>query len=193
MNYYIRDCHFGHKNILGLDFNNGGRSFSSIEEHDQLIINNINSVVTPQDNLYFLGDVSWYKPDKTAELLQQINCKNRFLLIGNHDRFAKDGRCKKLFSGIYDMKQIEDNKRQLFLSHLPVMMWTGQHRGVIHLYAHLHNTPEEIDYQEFVHELDKRIKNRDGDGYKPVRAFNVGCMLWDYKPVTLEEILSKDK
>lgn len=193
MNYYIADLHFGHLNIVRHDANNGGKNFISIEEHDNLIIENINKVVTPQDNLYFLGDVSWYSPRETAELLEKIKCKNKFLIRGNHDRWAKDGRCKKLFQGIYDYKQIEDNGRQLFLSHRPVMMWDGQHRGTIHLYAHLHNTAEERDFQEFVKILDERIKIRDGERYKKLQAYNVGCMLWDYKPVTLDEILEKNK
>lgn len=192
MNYYIGDTHFGHINILRLDANNGCRNFSSIEEHDKLIISNINKVVTPQDNLYFLGDVSWHNPDKTAELLEQINCKNRFLLRGNHDHWSKDGRCKKLFQGIYDIKQIEDNRRQIIMSHFPQMMWIGQHRGIIHIFAHVHNTKEYFDYMEFVKELDKRIQCRDGDRYKPLQAYNVGCMLpyMNYTPRTLDEIIS---
>lgn len=189
MNYYIGDTHFGHSNIIRHDTNNGCRSFSSIEEHDDLIISNINKTVTPQDNLYFVGDVSWYNPEKTAELIEKINCKNRFLIRGNHDRWAKDSKCKKLFQGIYDIKQIEDNGRQVILSHYPQMMWNGQHRGTIHVFAHVHNTKEYYDYMEFVNELDKRIKERDGDRYKPLHAYNAGCMLWDYTPVTLEQCL----
>lgn len=191
MNYYIGDTHWGHENILFHDHRNGGRSFSSIEEHDNLIIENINKVVTPQDNLYFVGDISWYKPDKTAELLKQIKCRNLFALKGNHDRILKDGRIKKMFQGIYDIKQIEDDCRQVVLCHFPIMMYTGQHRGVIHLYAHLHDTAEERDYQEFIHTMDKRIKERDGDRYNPVRAYNVGCMLsyMDYTPRTLDQIM----
>lgn len=192
-NYYIGDCHFGHENGIKYDYMNYGKYFASIEEHDQLIIDNINKVVTPQDNLYFVGDVSWYPPVKTSELLEQINCKNRFLIKGNHDHWAKDGRCKKMFQAIYDMKTIDDNGRRVFLCHFPVMMWPGQHSGTINLYAHLHNTREEYDYQEFVHEMNKRICARDGRKYKPVRAFNVGCMLdyMDYTPRTLDEIMEK--
>lgn len=52
------------------------RPFESLEEQDKAIIANINNRVSPQDNLYLLGDVSWYKPDKTAELIKQIKCKN---------------------------------------------------------------------------------------------------------------------
>ena len=57
------------------------------------------------------------------------------------------------------------------------------------MYAHLHNTKEEADYQYFLKELDERIKFRDGDRYKPLQAYNVGCMLWNYSPVTLNQIL----
>lgn len=191
MNYYIGDTHFGHKNILRLDSNNGSRNFITIEEHDNLIIENINKVVTPQDSIYFVGDVSWYKPDKTAELLERINCKNKFLIKGNHDGWAKDGRCKKLFQGIYDIKQIDDDGRQVILSHFPQMMWTGQHKGAIHIFAHVHNTREYYDYKEFLTELDRRIKLRDGDSYKPLKAYNVGCMLdcMNYEPKTLDELI----
>jgi calcineurin-like phosphoesterase family protein len=190
--FYLADPHFGHENSVKYDAREGGRSFSSVEERDKLIIENINKVVTPQDDLYLLGDVSYNNPQETAELIQQINCKNRFLILGNHDRWAKDGRCKKLFQGIYDIKQIEDDGEQLVLCHYPQMMWKGQHRGAIHLYGHVHNSLEEHDYQEFLKELDNKIKARDGDRYKPLKAFNVGCMLWDYKPITLKEIMKKN-
>ena len=191
-NFYIGDTHFGHENIVKHDANNGGRKFSSIEEHDNLIIENWNKIVTPQDNVYILGDFSWLYARETQEIIKKLN-GSKFLAKGNHDRWTKDGACKKLFQGIYDIKQIEDNGRQVVLSHYPQMMWNGQHRGVIHLYAHLHNSKEEADYQEFLKELDKRIAVRDGDRYKPLQAYNVGCMLWDYTPVTLDQILSKNK
>ena len=37
--YFVSDLHLSHKNILKYD----NRPFNSIEEHDQSIINNINS------------------------------------------------------------------------------------------------------------------------------------------------------
>lgn len=191
MNYYIADTHFGHKNIIKYDYANGSRNFTTIEEHDKLIINNINEIVTPQDFLYFLGDISWYNPEKTVELLKQINCRNLFAFKGNHDRCLKDGRVKKMFQGIYDIKQINDNDRPVILCHFPIMMYPGQHRGTIHLYGHVHNTKEETDYQEFVCQLDERIKKRDSNRYNPVTAYNVGAMLpyMDYNPRTLDQIM----
>lgn len=194
MNYYISDTHFGHVNIIKYDANNGGKVFSSVEEHDNLIIENWNKVVTPQDNVYILGDFSWLYARETEELIKKLNGA-KFLLRGNHDSWCKDAACKKLFQGIYDIKQIEDNGRQVILCHYPIMMYPGQHRGAIHLYGHVHNTKEEADYQYFLKELNKRIKERDGDRYKTLQAYNVGCMIdyMNYTPRTLDEIIDINK
>lgn len=179
MNYYISDLHLGHENAMKR-FDH--RPFKSLEEQDNVIISNINSIVTPQDNLYLLGGVSWYKSDKTYELLNKINCKNRFLLVGNHDRWAKDSKCKKLFQGIYDLKKIYDNGRTVVLCHYPLAVWDQSHRGNYHLYGHVHKnlTP----YGETNHTI---LSHNE-----MVNAYNVGCMLpyMNYKPRTLDEIIN---
>lgn len=61
--YYISDLHFGHKNVLAYD----NREFSSIEEHDKALIDNWNSVVGTDDDVWVLGDISWYPPMKTIQ------------------------------------------------------------------------------------------------------------------------------
>ena len=114
MNYYISDTHFGHENIIKHDANNGCRRFSSIEEHDNLIIENWNRVVTPQDNIYILGDFSWLYARETEELIKKLNGA-KFLIKGNHDRWCKDGACKKLFQGIYDYKTIQDGDKMVVM------------------------------------------------------------------------------
>lgn len=48
MNFYISDLHFGHKNALSFD----DRPFTTIEEHDNLIIKNWNEVVNIDDDVY---------------------------------------------------------------------------------------------------------------------------------------------
>lgn len=52
--YFIADLHFGHKNCLSYD----ARPFTTIEEHDQALINNWNSVVCIDDDVWILGDIS---------------------------------------------------------------------------------------------------------------------------------------
>ena len=51
MNYYIADTHFGHDNIRRLS----NRPFKTIEEMDKTIIDNWNSRVTDNDDVYILG------------------------------------------------------------------------------------------------------------------------------------------
>ena len=53
MIYFTSDFHFCHNR----DFIYERRGFSSIEEHDQTIIDNFNSIITDEDILYILGDV----------------------------------------------------------------------------------------------------------------------------------------
>ncbi len=179
-NYYISDLHLGHENAMRR-FDH--RPFKTLEEQDKTIIQNINSVVTPQDNLYLLGDCSWYKPDKTYEILSKINCKNRYLIIGNHDRFAKDSRCKKLFQGIYDLKRIEDQGRIVVLCHYPIAVWDQCHRGSYHIYGHVHRNKSEDG--SFTHDILNHTEMK--------MAFNVGCMLnyMNYTPRTLDYLISK--
>lgn len=180
-NYYISDLHLGHENAMKR-FDH--RPFKSLSEQDDKIIENINNTVTPQDNLFLLGDVSWYKPDKTAELIKRINCKNRFLIIGNHDSWIKDGKCRKLFQGVYDLKRINDNGRIVVLCHYPLAVWDQSHRGSYCLYGHVHNNLMEDGITHTHHILHHpEMEN----------AINVGCMLpyMDYTPRTLDYLLNK--
>ena len=152
---------------------------SPIEEHDNLIISNINKVVTPHDNLYFLGDVSWGSPEQTIELLKQINCKNLFAIKGNHDRVLKDGKVKKMFQGIYEYNTISDRGQMVVMSHYPIMFYQSQHRGSVMLYGHVHNTREEKLFQDAC----KHIADTTDI---PMNCHNVGCMLpyMNYFPQT---------
>lgn len=182
-NYYIADLHLGHENAMRR-FDH--RPFKTLDEQDNTIIENINATVSPQDNLFFIGDVSWYKPDKTVELIQSINCKNRFLIVGNHDRWAKDSTCKKLFQGIYDLKRIEDEGRIVVLCHFPIAVWDQCHRGSYHIYGHVHDNL-----------MDDRITHTHTilDHKEMQNAFNVGCMqpYMNYIPRTLNYLINKQK
>jgi calcineurin-like phosphoesterase family protein len=53
-NFYIADLHFGHWNIVRYD----NRPFESIEEMDNALIRNWNNVVSDEDTVYILGDIS---------------------------------------------------------------------------------------------------------------------------------------
>jgi len=52
--YIISDCHFGHDNIRKYT----NRPFNSVEEMNQVLVNNWNMVVNEDDVVYHLGDFS---------------------------------------------------------------------------------------------------------------------------------------
>lgn len=60
------------------------RGFSSVEEHDEAIIDNINELVAPEDTLYILGDLMLGDNEEGARKLRQIQCKDIRVIRGNH-------------------------------------------------------------------------------------------------------------
>ena len=79
--WFSSDLHAGHQR----DFLYVPRGFSSIEEHDEAIIDNINEVVAPEDTLYLLGDLMLGDNEEGARKLRQIQCKDIRVIRGNHD------------------------------------------------------------------------------------------------------------
>ena len=80
---------------------------------------------------------------------------------------------------------------KLLLTHCPYMMWDGQHKGVIMLYGHLHNTLDEKLFQQYLAEYNQERPPKADGREIPCQAYSVCQCLWDYEPVTLEEILAK--
>ena len=80
MNYFISDLHLGHKNCLKFD----NRPFNTIEEQNDFIIKNWNKTITNLDDVYILGDISWYDANKTIDIFSRLNGRLH-LIKGNHD------------------------------------------------------------------------------------------------------------
>lgn len=175
--YFTADLHFGHKNVLKYD----NRPFQTIEEMDAEIIRRWNNKVKPEDTVYILGDISWYKPDKTIELINQLN-GTLYLVKGNHDRISP--QLRKCFKGVFEYgTEIKVDGQFVVLSHYPIPYFNRRFHGAYMLYGHVHNSPE--------WESTKRFKKEIEATGVPCNMYNVGCMIWDYKPVTLQEIIEK--
>lgn len=171
MNFYVADLHLGHKNIMRLS----NRPFSSVEEMDKTIIDNINSIVKPDDDLYILGDFSFKSGKNPVEYLKQINGK-KHLIIGNHDGIIlSNNEARKQFVEITNYKRIDDNGRMVILCHYPIAEWDGYFRGSYHLFGHVHN-------------------NFNNPWYKYMSSlnncYNVGVDVTDFKPVTLDQLIN---
>lgn len=189
-NFYISDTHFGCCNSYE----------NRTLEHDKLIKYNWNTVVTNSDTVYMLGDIGRIGNNKDNEYLLQILATlkgKKILIAGNHDKLD-DARIKQLFTEICNYKEVTDNvggkAYKLVLSHYPILMWNGQHKGTIHLYGHTHMTEEDKFFQDCLTRLndyfaDKTLKGRTD--CPPARAYNVGAMLIDYTPKTLDKIIGE--
>ena len=79
--YFIADTHFGHENALAFD----NRPFKTIEEHDETLIRNWNHAVGMDDEVFILGDISWYNVSRTIEIVRTLNGIKHFI-TGNHDK-----------------------------------------------------------------------------------------------------------
>ena len=102
--FFTSDTHFGHENII--TFCN--RPFESIEEHDRVLIQNWNSVVTPDDTVFHLGDFCFGNGYKWYEILGQLN-GHIYLIRGNHDDKNLNTTVQNLFEGVtYQARIIVD-------------------------------------------------------------------------------------
>lgn len=187
MDYFTADLHFGHDNIMKPDYADrgaylkrllGGRE-PTIQEHDAWIIGNINTYVKPTDNLWILGDISFWKSAYyTLSLIEQLECKHIRLISGNHDSaLLSVYQSCPLFEEVYPFHyEVKINKRKHVLAHSPVLDWNGAGHGSLMLHGHCHGG---LDYERF--------------GIDKYRIMDVG---WDasiktlgaYRPFSLEQI-----
>ena len=135
MQYYTADLHFGHVNCIKHD----GRPFTSRDEMDRILIENWNSRVTNNDDIYIVGDMI-YKSDKSPEwYLKQLKGR-KYLIIGNHDKdILNSAEATKYFESIEKMMPVTDRGRQIQVCHFPMIEWNGMFRGSYHIFAHIHN------------------------------------------------------
>lgn len=178
--YFIGDLHFGHENILSFD----NRPFRDIKKHDQYIIDHWNKKVGIEDEVWILGDISWYNSTETIEIIRELN-GIKHLCKGNHDnKILKNRELQKEFIEICDYKEIETDKgKGIVLCHYPIPCFKNHFYGWYHLYAHVHTS--------FEYKMMERNRYEMEELYgKESKMYNVGCMLpyMSYEPKTLKEI-----
>lgn len=179
--FYIADTHYGHKNVMAFD----GRPFNTTEEHDNALTNNWNEVVGFNDDVYILGDFSWYSSTKSIEILKGLN-GTKHLIVGNHDgRMLKNPDARKEFAEVVPYKEIKVNDSvQLVLCHYPIPTFNGHFRNWVHFYGHVHTTFEYDMIEDFRRDMIARGN--------PCRMYNIGAMMpWmNFTPRTFDEIIS---
>lgn len=154
--YFTSDTHFGHARIL--DFIGANRKhvreFPSVEDMDEYIVKQWNSVVRKQDRVYHLGDVAWSRP-AWARVKGRLNGTKR-LIMGNHDN-------KLIRDYAYDFQRIDlwraFPEYGFTITHIPVRLQSLRKRTFVNVHGHTHT-----DLLEDPHYMNVCVEQND---YKP--------------------------
>ena len=165
--YFTSDTHFSHRNIIKYC----NRPFNNVFEHDKAILENWNSVVTHEDCIFHLGDFSFGSEEYTESICKELK-GYKILVSGNHDKIMRRETIsnKFKFSENYLKIKVTHNgsKYDIVLFHYPIESWDMKHHGSFMLHGHTH---------------------KDLDSSKTIKRVDVGVDTWNYKPVSLNEII----
>ncbi len=155
--WFTSDNHMGHDNIRKYC----NRPFETVEEMDESIIANWNSVVRQGDLVYVLGDFCFRGKPPNHYLRRLIG--DKILILGNHDkeRIAR----ASAFKEVHELHKIFLDGHHIVLCHYAMRVWNGSHRGSWALHGHSHG-------------------KLAGSG----RSFDVGVDCWNYYPISYEQV-----
>ena len=123
------DFHFGHNNCI----NYCSRPFSNTSEMNTNLIKNYNKLVSNEDIVYILGDISFLNTKSTTEIIKSLK-GYKFLVKGNHDPKSNTAYRKMGFVEVYDKPIII--KERYILSHEPIDFYSPT---LVNIYGHLHD------------------------------------------------------
>lgn len=158
--FLIGDLHLGHRNIIKYC----NRPFKDVEDMNEQLIKNWNSVVGKNDIVYVVGDFALCSKQKIIEIGQQLKGRKR-LIVGNHDQASINTYHEAGFEYVYNHPIVLDDF--FVISHEPMVGFSpSMPFGII--FAHVHDNPAYADYSS--------------------RSFCVSAERIDYKPIEFEFI-----
>lgn len=166
--FYTADPHFSHENICKFTRHDGTklRHWNDVNEMDEQLILNWNSVVKKDDKVYVLGDVT-FKNKHLDAIMPRLNGR-KCLVMGNHD-ICKVSQYMKYF---YDLRAYDQVDR-FIVSHVPIHSESiGKFKGNIH--GHLHYRSVMLNENE----IDKRY-------------LCVSVEHTNYTPISREDMLAR--
>ena len=132
--WFTSDTHFNHANIIKYC----NRPFASVEEMNEKLIENWNSVVGKDDLTWCLGDFC-LGPDQKKhipELVSKLNGRIN-LILGNHDHNSVKFYYDAGFNRVYDRKVIINDF--VILTHAPLMFLNDNTR-FFQVFGHVHDS-----------------------------------------------------
>lgn len=176
--YLTSDTHFSHRGIVQFLRPDGSkeRPWDSIEEMDEALVANWNSVVRPKDSVYHLGDVVINR--SALPILARLN-GTKILVKGNHDVFRVE-EYTPYFKDIRGSATLNG----LLLTHIPVHPNSLERWGR-NVHGHLHSN---------------RVMRGKCIGYGDYEGFEIDprylCVSVEhtnYTPITLSEVMTRFK
>ena len=146
MIWFCSDLHLGHDK----EFVWQARGFKSVDEMNRKIIENLNEVVMPEDDLYILGDLILGNIEEGKKLLRRIPGKVH-VILGNHDSAAKIAYYESLGWDCQWSLMTKMGGYTVVLSHWPTLTSNFDlkplKREVINFHGHTHQTSNFTDNQ----------------------------------------------
>jgi calcineurin-like phosphoesterase family protein len=193
--WFTSDTHFSHRNTMRYC----GRPFLTVESCDKVMIERWNKLVAPEDTVYHLGDVSMHTAP-IKRILPQLNGR-KILIIGNHDLvyspYFLRTRGQKFIDRMYK-EYTEAGFAEIHPSGYAKLLYSESMRGYVA--ARLSHFPTKN--AEDKHHNDKHDASRPVDDgtlnicghvhqnwLKRGSNINVGVDVWDFRPVSVEEVL----
>lgn len=132
--FFTSDTHFNHANII--KFCN--RPFKDVEQMNDVMIANWNSVIGKDDTVFHLGDFCLGGAAEWTKILDRLNGKI-YLIMGNHDlKNIRQGFISR-FEHVAMQMRIEIGKKRIYLCHYPFLCFEGSYKDdVWQLFGHVH-------------------------------------------------------
>ena len=202
--FFTGCTHFDHANIIRL----ADRPFGSVEEMNEVLVENWNKTVKPNDEVFHLGDHTYGVVD--GNQLERMSFWNeklngrKHLILGNHDDLEtwNEGMHSKFlncgFSSIHQYLDLKRNGKHFVMFHYPMEDWDGRYRGSIHLHCHTHQKVLERPLLPYVENSGLTMES-DTNLVLPARypevqycnRFNVTVEATKYTPISLDEIVAR--
>lgn len=132
--FFTSDTHFNHANIIRFC----NRPFKDVEQMNDVMIANWNSVISKDDTVFHLGDFCLGGAAEWTKILDRLNGKI-YLIMGNHDlKNIRQGFISR-FEHVAMQMRIEIGKKRIYLCHYPFLCFEGSYKDdVWQLFGHVH-------------------------------------------------------
>lgn len=159
MVYFTGDTHFFHTNIIKYC----NRPFDNVDSMNEMLIQNWNKIVKPEDLIYHLGDFGTGPEKCLLPVFKRLNGK-KHLIKGSHDSKYVLGLP---WESINDIKvlHLESKRMAVVLCHYAMRTWYKSHYGTWMLFGHSHGKVAPFG-----------------------KSFDVGVDCWNFTPISLDKV-----